>query len=179
MSDVTALEIIDSAVKIGLGALIASVSAYYLAMSQHSRELQKEKIRREFDLLKQISEQVEQFTHTALKYWALIGEWARSERIGATLPEARTSLLLSVTDELFASFKEMTYAEATLSLLGYKKAQALARAYGEIVRDFRSTANRLVGPLTEEQSQEWRGRILHARENLFDELGVCYRNLGL
>ena len=178
MADVTALDIIDSAVKIGLGALIAGVSAYSLARSQYSRDLQKERIRREFELLKQTSEQVEQFTHTALKYWALVGEWARYERNGTAMLEARAALLTGFTDELFASYKEMTNAEAILSLLGYKKAQALARTYGEVVRDFRSKANRLVAPLTEEQSQEWRTRILQARECLFDELGVCYRALG-
>ncbi|MFG8458331.1 hypothetical protein ACEOSC_23860 [Pseudomonas aeruginosa] len=174
----TALEVLDSAVKIGLGALIAGISTFLLSRHQHARELEKARINREFEVLKQTAEQIELFTHVALKYWAFIVEWGRYKRTQRTMPDARIDALESSITELFSSFKEMSNAEAKLLLLGYKSAQNKARIYGELITSLRREVHRDSTPLTEEQAQAWRTKILTAREELFDELSSCYRKLS-
>ena len=174
----TILEVLDSAIKIGLGALIAGLSAFLIGRSQHTRDLEKERINREFELLKQIAEHIELVTHVALKYWALITEFGRYRRKGNTMPAHRDAALEACISELFVCFKELTQAEAKLLLLGYKKAQSKARIYGELVTTFRREVHRDNPPLTDEQDQDWRIKILSAREALFDELSACYRKLG-
>lgn len=174
----TLIEVLDSAVKIGLGALIAGISAFFLGRQQHTRELEKERIKREFEVLKQTAEQIEIFTHVALKYWALIIEWGRYKRTERTMPDTRISVLEECITELFSSFKEMSNAEAKLLLLGYKTAQNKARIYGEMVTTLRRDVNRDSAPLTGEQEQAWRIKLLTAREELFDELNTCYRKLS-
>ncbi|WP_150603205.1 hypothetical protein [Pseudomonas fluorescens] len=174
----TALDVLDSAVKIGLGALIAGLSTFFLGHQQHARELEKERIKREFDVLKQTAEQIELFTHVALKYWALIIEFGRYKRTERAMPDARVVALEACITELFSSFKEMSNAEAKLLLLGYKLAQNKARLYGELVTSFRREVHRDSAPLTEEQGQAWRSKLLGAREELFDELSSCYRKLS-
>lgn len=174
----TALEVLDSAVKIGLGALIAGISTFFLGRHQHTRELEKARINREFEVLKQTAEQIELFTHVALKYWALIVEWGRYKRTERAMPEPRVAALEACITELFSSFKEMSNAEAKLLLLGYKSAQNKARIYGELVTSLRREVHRESTPLTEEQAQAWRTNILGAREELFDELSSCYRKLS-
>ncbi|WP_122613614.1 hypothetical protein [Pseudomonas viridiflava] len=174
----TGLEVLDSAVKIGLGALIAGLSTFFIGSRQHVRELEKERIKREFEVLKQTAEQIELFTHVALKYWALIVEWGRFRRTDRPVPESRANALEACISELFSSFKEMSNAEAKLLLLGYKSAQVKSRIYGELVTSFRREVNRDSSPLTEDQAQAWRTRLLGAREELFDELSSCYRKLS-
>lgn len=174
----TALDVLDSAVKIGLGALIAGLSTFFIGHHQHGRELEKERIKREFEILKQTAEQIELFTHVALKYWALIIEWGRYKRSEKAVPEARAAALDACISELFSSFKEMSNAEAKLLLLGYKSAQSKARVYGELVTSLRREVHRDSVPLTEEQAQAWRLKVLGAREVLFDELSSCYRKLS-
>lgn len=174
----TALEVLDSAVKIGLGALIAGISTFLLSRHQHTRELEKARINRELELLKQTAEQIELFTHVALKYWALITEWGRYKRTKRTMPDTRVDLLESCIIELFSSFKELTNAEAKLLLLGYKSAQNKARIYGELVTSLRREVHRDANPLTEEEAKAWRTKILTAREELFDELSSRYRELS-
>lgn len=174
----TALEVLDSAVKIGLGALIAGLSTFFIGRYQHVRELEKERIKREFEVLKQTAEQIELFTHVALKYWALIVDWGRFKRNDRSMPEKRSSALDACASELFSSFKELSNTEAKLLLLGYKSAQVKSRHYGELVSSFRREVNRDSHPLTEDQAQAWRARLLAAREELFDELSSCYRKLS-
>lgn len=174
----TWLEVVDSAVKIGLGALIAGGSTFLIGFYQHRRELEKERIKREFEMLKQVAEQVEAFTHVALTYWALIVEWGRVKRSGNDLAPAREAALDASITELFASYRELTSAESKLLLLGLKDAQSKARQYGDEVKALRREVHREAKPLTEEQAAARRSRLLNAREALFDELNRCYQQLS-
>ena len=70
MNDITILQIIDTAVKIGLGALISGIAAYLVTKTTHREEARKLRSRRRSDLFEQVAEQVEEATHVALKYWA-------------------------------------------------------------------------------------------------------------
>jgi len=173
---VTWLEIVDSAVKIGLGALIAGASGWLLAKTQYSHELHKGKVQREFDLLKDIAEKVERFTHSALKYWAISAEWHRARR---TNPDAtKSENLLATQKELFGRFNELTSAEAFLLLLGQKAAQSQLRNYGEHVMSYRRAVSRASEPMSDEQIEDYRLYILKARESFFDRLSDMYNKLG-
>lgn len=172
----TWLEIIDSAVKIGLGALIAGASAWFLARGQYSHDLRKNKVSREFELLKDIAEKVERFTHSALKYWAISADWHRARRSN---PDAvKTENLLSTQKELFGRFNELTSAEAFLLLLGQKAAQAQLRAYGEHVMVYRRSVSRSFAPMSDEEIEDYRMYILKARESFFERLNEMYGELG-
>ena len=65
------IEVVDSVVKIGLGALIAGVITFLLSSTQHRNELKKAKVEREFEMLKEVAEKVEIFNPNALRYWSL------------------------------------------------------------------------------------------------------------
>jgi hypothetical protein len=173
---VTWLEIVDSAVKIGLGALIAGGSGWLLARGQYSHELRKTKVSREFELLKDIAEKVERFTHSALKYWAISADWHRARRANPDAPKSET--LLSTQKELFGRFNELTSAEAFLLLLGQKAAQAQLRAYGEHVMTYRRAASRAKEPMSDGEIDDYRMYILKARETFFERLNGMYNELG-
>ncbi|WP_250163108.1 hypothetical protein [Psychrobacter sp. WY6] len=81
----TWIEVVDSAVKIGLGALIAGVIAFLLSSTQHRNELKKAKIEREFEMLKEVAEKVENFNNIALRYWSLSSDWRRRLLLDSTI----------------------------------------------------------------------------------------------
>jgi hypothetical protein len=177
---VTPLDIVDTAVKIGLGALISGVAAYFIAKLNHDREAQKAQTTRKRDLLEGIAEQVESFTHTALKYWALTRERATYERDGDEMPETRFSEWQNISSvALRDSYKEMTNAEAKLLLLGEDECQKLLREYGEYVSKFKSESysSKLLAELSEAQIQEYRKEILAKRSILFTKLSSIYQSL--
>ncbi len=175
---VTHLEIIDSAVKIGLGALIAACSAYLLARQSHSRELEKDHIRRKRELLESVAEQVESFTHIALRYWALSGDWIRCNRDQRSISEDRLKELERARIALFDSFKEVTNGEAKLLLLGLKDAQLSLRAYGDTVTELRKALSINNTVTSEESLQNWRSRLLETREVFFQDLSHAYQRLS-
>ena len=172
----TWIEVADTAVKIGLGALIAGISAFLLARSQYRYDLRKTKVSREFELLKDIAEKVERFTQSALMYWAISADWHKARRVN---PDRKKSeALLSAQKELFSRFNELTSAEAFLLLLGEKEAQQQLRVYGDHVMVYRRQASRATDALRDEEIDDYREYILRARESFFARLNEIYGRLG-
>lgn len=171
----TFLEVVDSAVKIGLGALIAGVSTWLVSRSQHFNELRKVKVSREFELLKEIAEKVERFTHSSLKFWAISADWHRARRNDAGAQKSEN--LLATQKELFGRFNELTSAEALLLLLGEKSAQQQLRTYGEHVMTYRRSVSRAKEPMSEIELEDRRTYILKARESFFNHLNEIYAKL--
>ncbi|WP_312704138.1 hypothetical protein [Stenotrophomonas lactitubi] len=174
----TLLEVLDSAVKIGLGALIAGVSALLLSRSQHRRELDRARIDREFQLLKDVAEQTERFTQASLRHWALSTDAHRARRLKKPMTERKVLNLAESNDTLFNIFHELTSSEAKLLLLGNRDAQQALRVYGEMVIAFRRSAMSDSETMSDAEIDTWRANILKTRERLLDELHRCYRQLG-
>ena len=174
----TFLDVLDSAVKIGLGALIAGASAILLSRSQHHRELTRARIDREFEILKDVAEQTERFTQAALKYWALAADAHRARRQEKPLSERKAANLAEINDAMFNIFHELTSSEAKLLLLGKRDAQRASRSYGETIIAFRRSAMSETEVMSDPVIDTWRTSILTTREQLLDELHKCYRELG-
>jgi hypothetical protein len=62
------LEILDTAVKIGLGAIVAGVSGFLLAKTQHRRDLDNEALRRRWDTLEWIAAEFEKVNTVATRW---------------------------------------------------------------------------------------------------------------
>jgi threonine dehydratase len=55
---VTTIDVIDSAVKIGLGALISGLATYLVAKSSHDKTIAKERAQRKRDMLEAVAQHV-------------------------------------------------------------------------------------------------------------------------
>ncbi|WP_201529500.1 hypothetical protein [Psychrobacter frigidicola] len=119
----TWIEVVDSAVKIGLGALIAGVIAFLLSSTQHRNELKKAKVEREFEMLKEVAKKVEIVNSITLNYWAFVTDWRRKLVLDSSLPKSNG--LLDAQKKLFDSFNELTKAKSLLLLFGYGIASSL------------------------------------------------------
>ena len=172
--DQTILSVIDTAVKIGLGAAIAGISTHVHARWTGRREDRREQFQRKVKALEVIAQNVEEFTHCTLKYWALISEWGIRTIKGDSLPQDRIDKLSAAQIELTAAYKHMTGSEAQLLLLGETKAQKLLREYGETASRFTKKAFVGGAPLSRDESQKCRQEILNARSELFFELSRLY-----
>jgi hypothetical protein len=171
----TWLEVADSAIKIGLGAVIAAISTILITKIQHRHSLHKDRVDREYQLLKGIAEKVEQFTHAALKHWAVGTEWQRSLRAN---PDAiKPKDMRDSRTELFNRFNDVTASEALLLLLGQEKAQAKLRAYGEYVSEFGRLVSRAHSLMPDDAVAAHRSAMLRLRAAFFDELHLIYKGL--
>jgi len=172
---VTPIEVLDTATKIGLGGIITLVGSIVVVRLNHNNEEKKERSRRFFDALEEASTDIEETTHIALRYWALVIEWVRNQRQGLDLLESRRGELEKTKRDLFDSFRQMTASEAKLMLFGCTPAATLARGYGEFLKNMRRQYFDGQNGLTEEQMNEVRQQLLAKRESLFDELAKAYK----
>ncbi|TLU61221.1 hypothetical protein FE810_15480 [Thalassotalea litorea] len=62
----TKLEIIDTAIKIGLGSHLAMVGTFLVTRLNHQNELRKESRKRFYDSLEGVSSNIEEITHISL-----------------------------------------------------------------------------------------------------------------
>jgi hypothetical protein len=168
------LDILDTAVKIGLGAGITGVSAFALASKQHRSDIEKERLRRRQELMESVAQDVAAFTHITLKYWARMVSWTALRDAGEDPPQDRGAELRSLQDELFNAFEGMTASEGKLLLLGETNAQELLRAYGELVGRFRAYASPENALVERRQLDDARREILDARNGFFAALSQAY-----
>jgi hypothetical protein len=172
----TPLDILDTAVKIGLGAGITGVSAFALASKQHRIDIAKERVKHRQQLLETVAQDVAVFTHITLKYWARMTNWIAVRDAGQILADDREAELQSLKDELFNAFEGMTASEGKLLLLGETGAQELLREYGELVGRFRAFASPENNPDVERsQLDDARRDMLAARNKFFAALSQAYR----
>jgi hypothetical protein len=175
---VASIDILDTAVKIGLGALISGITAYYLAKLNHHRDIEKAHIARRRELLEVIAKQIESFTKAAMMYWARTTERAEYERRDIQIPEEQLSSWREAYSNLASAFTELTDAEAILLLLGEEESQRLIRAFGDYVKEFRQgsyVGGNKLAIATASFYKEKREGILAKRQSLFRSLSAVYK----
>lgn len=171
----TWIEVVDSAVKISLGALVAGVIAFLLSSTQHRNELKKAKIEREFEMLKEVAEKVENFNSITLNYWAFATDWRRRLVLDSSLPKSNG--LLDAQNKLFDSFSELTKAESLLLLFGYSNAQIKLREYGETVISFKKRVECVHIPFDPNDTTNYRKSMIDKRSELFILLNDIYKTI--
>ena len=67
----TLLEILDTSIKIGLGALITGVIAYFNQKANISASMIKDNLQFNRNLLTSISADIEEINHLILKMWSI------------------------------------------------------------------------------------------------------------
>lgn len=168
------LSIVDTAVKIGLGALISGIATYSVSKLNHNKEIEKDKLNRQRELLEEIAGQTEEFSTSVLKYWAYMVEHIRYTEQKKVLPEDLDLRIDNAAKDLFVKFSHLSSAEGKLILIGATKAQELVREFGEYVKEFRRKAWQGNKSLTENDLNEYRETILKKRKSLYEEIRSVY-----
>ena len=171
------LDIVDTAIKIGLGALITSAGSYLLSKQTHDREAKKERINKEREILEKVAEEFETFSYAVFSYWALHSEWNNRKVAGKPLPEERQKLFDEARRDYFVKAQNLTNAEAKLLLLGQIEAQAKLREFADLLIEYRKHVFERLTHYEQDELKEWRRKILEARKNFFDSLSSAFTNL--
>ena len=171
----TTLEIIDSAVKIGLGAALTGITTLLVSRAQRRHELAKERIQRTVALLQQIAQEVESCFHAALRRWATLCHYVRRRDAKEPLEDAENEARIA-SDEFFDAFRDLTNAEAKLMLIGASEAANGLKDLGEAMTIFRRDMRIGAPTLTLDGLTAARANLREKRVALFSELSKLYRN---
>ncbi|MCS6101293.1 hypothetical protein [Shewanella baltica] len=171
----TWIEIADTTVKIGLGAIISGASAYMLARHNHSKSIEKEYLLKHREVMELVTLDIEEMTHVLLKYWSFILDWERNKEKGIKNSEEKSEQITNLRSEVFSLFKGLSSAEGRLLLLGCKEQQSSLRAYGEKISEFYRYASRNNDEMDCAILEEWRIKLLSEREGLYSSLSKAYK----
>lgn len=164
--------IIDTSIKVALGALIAGISLWL----SHRNPSQKSTDRscRRIDILESVSSDVGNVNHIFAKYSSLVIE---STRFGSRWPQARKDELARVNSDLVAEFRKMAEAEAKLLMLGEKALEKTLRLYGAKIAQFRKQVYVGRQDISEQDIVQLKQDILKLREQFYDILSHKYDRL--
>lgn len=171
----TAIEVIDTAIKIGLGGTIGFISTYVVTKLNHRHDARKDITKRHYDALEQVAAHIEEYSHIALKYWALVTECVRIENDGREWPKERSEQLENVKIEFFNGAKNVTVAESKLLLLGLKTASQKLRKYTDFLKSLRRNYYTGKAGLNDKEMDVVREELLQLRQELFIELSLAYK----
>ena len=163
----TLLEILDTSIKIGLGALITGVIAYFNQKANISASMIKDNLQFNRNLLTSISEDIEEINHLILKMWSIFENETKKTPVDQTKILERLDPLRK---SLFNDFRLLSKNEGLLLLHGYTEQQEKLRFYGELLGKFNSYTLFKSDSVDIQKTSEYRIKILAARKELYQSL---------
>ncbi|HAT1544954.1 MULTISPECIES: hypothetical protein [Aeromonas] len=171
---VTYLEILDTTIKIGLGALISGITTWRITKLQHRNDDEKQRKIRRFENLEHVAEQVEYFSHHSMIYWTKIVDFTRRQENNAEHSDEQLKELRDARTNVYGSYKNLNSAESKLLLLGLSECQQTLRSFGQSVSNFYAEVYIGEHGKSLNEVKLWREDILENRRIFFKYLSLAY-----
>lgn len=170
----TFIQLTDTSLKIGLGALIAALIAWFILWRSAQLQNNSPRENRRLQILEDVSAQVGTVTHIFAKYSSLVVE---SIQFGDRWPTARRQELEAVNTDLVNEFRKLADAEAKLLMLGEKNLERSLRLYGAKIAVYRKQVYVCRKDITHEQINTLKMGVNQVREQFYDMLSRKYDRL--
>lgn len=171
----TWIEIVDTTVKIGFGAIVTGIATLVNNKLTHTKSVEKDSLQRRVAVLESVTLSIEEMTHTLLKHWSFIIDVARNSEKGIDASEERLKHVAGLRSEVYHLFKGFTNGEGRLLLIGCVDQQKKLREYGSIISEYHRYTSPNNAPATSVELESWRTKILDAREQLYKALNKAYQ----
>lgn len=163
---ITLLDVIDSAVKIGLGAVIGVIAA----KQQHSLELRKDALRRRQDALERIVEDFEAVQRVFVDLYSSFGvhvQFSGKDEAVAAIQGQRVHEIM--TTQTIPALQNLHAIEGRLRLFDLTDCASAVNEYRGRVTTFQAAVT-LEGPLPSEETIDKKAREFGATRQRFYEL---------
>lgn len=167
----TYVQITEATLQMGLGALIAALSTWFILRNMNQRTSREN---RRVQILEEVASQVATMTHTFAKYSTLVLE---SIQYAERWPVNRKQEMEAINKELMNEFKQIADAQAKLLMLGEKNLELGLRVYSARMTAY--TRQVYVGrrDLTPDQVNSLKQAINQARDLFYELLSRKYDRL--
>lgn len=166
--------LLDTCIKIALGALLAAGSAWLALRYREFNHKNNNSPGRRIQLLEEISSGVGNVSHIFAKYSSLAIE---SIHYGQQWPQVRKQELGVVNTDLVAEFKKISEAEAKLLMLGEKSMEKTLHLYGAKIAHFRKQVYVGRQDISTQEIADLKQAIAQLREQFYDQLSKRYDRL--
>jgi hypothetical protein len=174
----TWIDVVDSAVKIGLGALIAGVFSFITTRVTYERGARSEYARRRRDMLEKVIEMLNGFDKIYRHQKALYDTFCLKNS-----PEEREPIKTEfegLDEQLRVAFERFADASGVLLILGEIEAETALDAYQEAANDWYETelpeTGESLSPILAELA-ELKDKVIFRRRVLMEKLARAYKTL--
>ena len=175
MVDVTALQVVDTAVKIGLGAAIAGASAIIVARHNHSHELRSLRYQRRLNTIENVAD-------AANKHFAVLDTFLGAVSVaydhipsaGSAFTEDYRKFLEKADNHFMASMFQFKESVARLRLIGETEAYKAITGYMNVAAKFRNEL--IVDERTPDKASydAMVSDFMSSRKLIYKTLSACY-----
>lgn len=174
MDSAILIELLDTSLKVALGAAIAGLAGWLVLRRDTLVGPKAARENRRLSILEQVSSQVGVVTHCFAKYATLAAE---SVQFGERWPRERRQELEAISAELVTEFKRLADAESKLLMLGEKNLERCLRIYGGKIALYRKQVYLGRTDISLEQVGAIKYEVAQAREKFYDMLSRKYDQL--
>jgi len=170
-----AIEVIDTAVKVGLGAVIAGLYAVFSERQQYKYKIVSEFCSRRFQIIEKIANNCACFHKRLSDYWALMADYFSPDHKGRI--SKRTNQKIEEADiEFRNSFLELNEAEGWLYLLDEENAAKVLCEYAALASEFYKKVYVNSKEVNYEDLVNYRLRLRENRKNVLKAISEVFRN---
>ena len=137
----TWIDVADTAVKIGLGALLGGAFAVWVAFLNNKSQASKVYLERKRCIIESVVGEVDLFHGAAAFYWANLSNAVFKRDSNNRLSHAETEELKKLEQQLFEGFKSLGGCSSKLLLIGEGEAETKLRGMRNAIDDFFRVAN--------------------------------------
>ncbi len=174
----TLIEVLDTAVKIGLGAAISGIAAYLLARDSHTRDLEKVKYIRRQEALEMMADNAEKhFSAWRDLASSLGGMYGGSNPPDPEFSEAQWRRIIEQDRAFISTHASFGHMLSRIGLLGLSDVIKPVNAYIALMREFRDPMmlSRTTPP--REEFERVRAGVKKALEDFYSAMGDAYAAL--
>lgn len=169
------LDIVDTAVKVGLGALISGFTTYYITKLKHSEEAVKEHRRRRWELLKTALDASNEYMLALGHFFAAVDGLRRDHPEAKTIEETGHVDFVEERDQaLLDAVTQRLRAFSRLTIIGEPKAAGIIDQLNELEDEMRSCVIFKNELPSNEKLESWYRQIREAKKSLLNELSKTY-----
>lgn len=175
---ITALEILDTAVKIGLGALIAGFAAYFLAKLNHRQDLEKDSLKRRRELLEKVASDIENNWNTYRRFYLVSLEYIQRIKKHEDIPSGMEPEFQERSKAVMDSTDYLSNAISILLLLGENLVYAEAIKYAENSQAYMIQTSDPINAPELNKLNAIHNSVLITKDNIFRKLCDSYKKIG-
>lgn len=172
------LDIVDTVIKIGLGAIISGIATYSVTRLNHKEERNKEIIKTKREILEQSIDWIDKYFALYSRHLSRVdGMISAGLAPGATTDEIRNKFLAEIDGELTASRYERNIALSRARMIGEKEIVASLKGIGEIEQGYRQYVMFDKRIPNKETLTNFRNEMTAVRKKYHDACEISFKRL--
>lgn len=175
----TWIDITDTAIKIGLGALISGIATYKVAQTNHKNDITKTLTNKKVEILEELSELAEEYFYFCTALNNKVGGMQKvADNTGKPLTENQSKAIAKAHENFTETLSKRNKAISKIKILGIVDAEEAIRNYNDVMSEFRDDVvfNRVL--ITVERREELATRYAEHKDAFYSAINKYMEELG-